>query len=897
MNEADRRPDPDELLARVELEEARSKRGRLKVFFGASPGVGKTYAMLTSATRLREQNVDVVVGLVETHGRAETARLVEGLPVLPRRNIEHRGRVLAEFDLDAALARKPAVLLVDELAHTNAAGSRHPKRWHDVEELCAAGIEVWTTLNVQHLESLNDIVGGITGIRVHETLPDRVLDQADEIVLVDLPPDDLLVRLREGKVYIPEQAERATQNFFRKGNLLALRELALRRTADRVDDQMRTYRRDYVGGAVWRAQDAILAAIGPDDGDEAVVRTAARLAAAGDARWHAIYVETPALQRLPEAQRAAILRTLSLAASLGAQTSTVTAEEVGSALATYAREHNLATVVVGRSQTTRRRLPLLHSRIEDRITARAPDVDVVLASRRTAPKPLRTLARPPRVRWPGYAWAAGATAIATLVATPLLRYFDLANIVLVFLLAVVAVAARFGRGPAIAAAIANVLAFDFFFVPPRFSFAVSDVQYLFTFAILLVVGLIVAQLTSSLRYQARVARYRETRAQQLFELARELSGALADEQVVEICDRSVEGALDASATIYVATDDDRLVVAEDVSGQRATTDDAVARWAFDHGLPAGRTTDTLPAATALYLPLKAPMRVRGVLAIEPRHERQLMVPEQRQLAETIAALTAIALERVHFVSVAQRTLLQMESERLRNSLLEALSHDLRTPLTALIGLADNLGREIAAGRGDAATAATIGAQARKTAELVDNLLEMARLQTAGVTLRRDWQSLEELAGTAMASIEPALASHPITVDIPADLPLLHCDGVLIQRVLVNLLENAARYTPAGTPIALTGRVFDDDVEIAVDDSGPGLPPGDPDALFEKFARGPAHAAAGGVGLGLAICRTIVEAHGGRIHAERREAGGARFVFTIPLAPPPAMVAEPAPLAT
>lgn len=886
----DARPDPDALLARIAVEEARAKRGRLKVFFGASPGVGKTFAMLSAARALHEQGTDVLVGLVETHGRAETAKLAEGLPVLPRRLVEHRGRQVSEFDLDAALARRPSVLLVDELAHTNAPGSRHPKRYQDVEELLDAGIEVWTTVNVQHLESLNDVVGGITGIRVQETLPDRVLDDADDIVLVDLPPDELLERLQEGKVYLPEQAERAAKNFFRKGNLLALRELALRRTADRVDDEMRSYRRDYVGGKVWRTQNALLVAVGPEDGSDTIVRNAARLASALDARWHAVYVETPALQRLPSARRSAIMRTLALAATLGARTATLSGSAVAAALVDYAREHNLVTVVMGR-RAVRWRLPWRVSSAEA-IGALAGDMDVILVSPGPPRKPG---GRPPRsttFRWQGYALAVALCAAATAIATPLLSYFHLVNIVMLFITALVIVAVRFGRGPAVFSAILNVLAFDFFFVEPRLSFAVGDVQYLFTFAIMLAVGLTIGQLAASLSFQARVAGFREARARRLFDLARELSAALTAEQVAEISDRAVEAALDARAAVLVSSTDDTLQTTIDAGEKALAIDIAIARWAFDHDQPAGLSTDTLPAAPALYVPLKAPMRVRGVLVVEPRDPRALEVPEQRRLIDTFAAQTAIALERVHFVTVAQDTLLQVESERLRNSLLAALSHDLRTPLTALVGLADTLAGDSGPSReAAAATAAAIREQARRTALLVDNLLQMARLQAGGVTLRRDWQSLEELVGSAIASIEPMLSGRPIVVAIPAELPLVQCDGVLIERVLVNLLENAAKYTPAGTRIGIGAQADSDQIEVDVWDEGPGVPPGSEEALFEKFTRGNAESSVPGVGLGLTICRTIVEAHGGTIRAENRLQGGARFVFTLPAMPAPAVEAE------
>ena len=890
IDDARDRPDPDALLASIADERARAARGRLKVFFGASPGVGKTYAMLAEAQRLREEGRDVVVGVVETHRREETARLVAGLEVLPRRSVEYRGHTLQEFDIDAALARKPSTLLVDELAHTNAPGSRHAKRYQDVLELLGAGIDVYTTVNVQHLESLNDVIGGITGIKVRETLPDRIFDEAEEIVLVDLPADDLLQRLKDGKVYLSEQAERAVQNYFRKGNLLALRELAMRRAADRVDTQMRSFRSTLKGSAVWKARDALLVAIGPAEGNDTVVRSAARLAAALDAPWHAVYVETPELQRLPEVRRRKILATLKLAQELGAQTATIGAPDVARALVNHAHTHNLGKLVVGRAPTRRRLADRLRRSLADRAGAIASDLDVVVVTRDEA-RPVAAseseseseAEREPLV-WQGYAGALGLCIAVTLVTTPLLHVFDLANIVMLFMLAVVVVALLFGRGPAVLAAVANVLAFDFFFVPRRLSLAVSNAQYLITFAVMLVVGLAIGQLTARLRYQARVASSGEDRARRLFEMARELGAALAPEQVAEIGERFAADAQRSKAAVLVMDESDTLVV-PDPAPSRPPVDLAVARWCVDHAEPAGFGTDTLAAAVSLYLPLKAPMRTRGVLVVEPGNPRLLMIPEQRRLLETCAALIAIALERVHFVAVAQRTLVDMESERLRNSVLAALSHDLRTPLTSLVGLSDALAREVKGDAG-AASAAALRDQAKRTAQLVDKLLEMARLQAGRVELHLDWQSLEELVGSALQALAAPLAGRPIELSLPEDLPLVRCDGVLIERVLVNLLENAAKYAPAGTPIRIAAVKAADVVQVTVEDRGPGLPLGRESAIFDKFTRGEPESIVPGVGLGLAICRTIIEAHGGAIWAANREGGGARFTFTLPAGTPP-----------
>jgi two-component system sensor histidine kinase KdpD len=898
----DQRPDPDQLLNRLKEDEARAQRGKLKIFFGASAGVGKTYAMLLAARQWREQAIDVVVGIVETHGRVETAALLEGLERLPLKETLYRERVLREFDLDGALARRPALILVDELAHSNVPGCRHPKRWQDVEELLDAGIDVWTTMNVQHLESLNDIVGGMTGICVWETVPDRVFDQADEAVLVDLPPDELLQRLKEGKVYLPDQAERAIDHFFRKGNLIALRELALRRTADRVDDQMQSYQRQAGGAPLLR--EALLVGVGPDPGADALVRAASRLAGKLDCEWHALYVETPALQRLPESQRGVILTTLKLAQDLGAHTATLAATDIALAIVEYARGHGLSRLVIGRRRHRRWRWFQPRSCV-DKLARLAPEFDLLALARDESPQRALNstveIKDEARLAQSSLTQSYGAALLiclgTALAATPLLPYFDLANIIMLFLLAVVGVAVRYGRGPAVLAAIINVVAFDIFFVPPRFSLAVHNWQYLLTFAVMLMVGLIVGQLTARFRYQAQVASAREERTRYLYEMSSELSGALVIEQVIEISERCVEASFPrVKARLLLPDDHDRLQAPPVQPGTgKPKVDLAIAQWCFDRNTPAGLGTDTLPAASLLYLPLKAPLRTRGVLAIAPEQRQLLLIPEQRRLLDTFAALIAIALERVHFALVARDTLVKMEAERQRNSLLAALSHDLRTPITALIGLAETLALELTAEQSPHQESLdAIRQQAVRMALLADNLLDMARLQVGGVRLRKDWQSLEELVGSATRMLEQPLRNHPLRLALDPDLPLIHCDAVLIERVLVNLLENAAKYTPPQTVIGITALVDVDRLTVEVWDEGPGLPPGPEQRLFDKFTRGHAESAAPGVGLGLAICQAIIDAHGGHIQAANRAGGGACFTFTLPLATPPRLEAEELP---
>jgi two-component system sensor histidine kinase KdpD len=900
----DQRPDPDALLAQVQAQERQAVRGKLRIYFGASAGVGKTFAMLTAARKLQSDGHDVLVGVVETHGRTETAAQLEGLHLLPPKLIEYRGKTITEFDIDKALEMRPALILMDELAHSNAPGSRHPKRWQDVNELLDVGIDVFTTVNVQHLESLNDAVGGITGIRVSETLPDTVFDEADEVVLVDLPADELLGRLKAGKVYQLHQAERASRNFFRKGNLIALRELALRRTADRIENDVQAYRVEKSISAVWKTDAALLACLGPRPGNEHVIRSTARLASQLNADWHVIYVETSALQRLSSAQRERILKTLKMAGDLGATTAVLSGNDIARTIVDYARSYNFSKIILGRAHRTWPWLPPHSSRIANM----APDVDLIeigeSSSQVDGEEPQtrsvhddkfddfdlddNTLA--PHWR---YLLAAGASLMTALLATPLLPYFDLANIVMLFLLTVVLVSIRMGRGPSVVATVVGVAAFDFFFVPPRFSFAVSDLQYLVTFAVLLAVGLITGHLTSGLRYQARVALHRESRSRALYEFARELSGALQTEQIFETTRTFIQRTFRAKATLILPDDAGRLQPPGPQADDNARTpnmsvlDMGIAQWAFDRATPAGIGTDTLPASSFFYLPLVAPMRTRGLLAIEPEGRRWIMIPEQRQQLDTFAALAAIALERVHYIEVAQNALVHMESERLRNSLLATLSHDLRTPLTSLVGLAESLSFAKPPLRPEQQVLAdALREETHRMTALVTNLLDMARIQNGEVQLNLQWQALEEVVGSSLRLCRQQLGTRQIETRLPRDLPLLRFDAMLIERVLCNLLENASKYTPANSRVTISAEVAGNFASISVFDNGPGLPVGREESLFEKFTRGEKESSTTGVGLGLAICRAIVEAHGGMIRAGKSPEGGAAFIFTLPLGTPP-----------
>lgn len=905
----DQRPNPDELLARVQAQEAKANRGKLKIFFGATAGVGKTYGMLQEARERKRQGTDIVIGYVEPHGRRETEALTIGLERIPMRCVDYRGTHLREFDLDAALARKPHVLLVDELAHTNTPGSRHAKRWHDVEELLEAGIDVYTTVNVQHIESLNDVVAQITGIRIAETVPDRVFEEANEVELIDEPPDDLLQRLREGKVYVPEQVRHAVENFFRKGNLIALRELALRKTADRVDAAMREYREDEAIRRTWGARERLLVCLGPDEQAERLVRAAKRLATALHAEWVALYVETPRLLSLPEDSRNRRIQVLRLAESLGGEAITLGGAAAAEEILNYARLRNVTRILIGRPSRARW-LRLLQPSTVDTLIARSGDIDVQIVSgdesslARRSPLLLRSGAflgisparRSERTRWRSYAWGVLSTAICTGLGWLMTPAFEAANLVMIYLLGVVTIALRLGRAPAVVVAVLNVVAFDFFFVQPTLSFAVADVQYLVTFAIMLVVALIVGNLTASVRLQAQVAGYRERRTAVLYSMSRELAATRSKDEMARVAVEHASEVFESQVVVLLPDRAGRIVHPTGLSlfSSFRGADLSIAQWVFDHGKSAGFGTDTLPGSEAIYLPLVGPSATLGVMGALPANPRRILLPEQMRLLETFAAQIALALERAHFAEQAQQARLQAETEELRNSLLSAISHDLRTPLAVIAGAASGL-----AERGDQLDEATreelsstIYEEAQQMSQLISNLLDMTRLESGNVKLNREWLSLDEIVGTALNRTAARLAERAVNVSLSPDLPLLELDGTLVEQVFVNLLENAAKYTPARATVWIKARVEDNEVIASVIDNGPGLPAGEEDRIFEKFHRGAAEGAIPGAGLGLAICRAIVQAHGGRIWAEQRVGGGAAFRFSLPFTgEPPSLVPE------
>ncbi len=898
------RPDPDQLLARVERDNAKAKRGRLKIFFGAAAGVGKSYAMLLAARERRAENLDVVVGLIETHGRKETQALLKGLEVLPTRKIDYKGTILHEFDIDAALKRHPTIILVDELAHTNAPGSRHPKRWQDIHELLEAGIDVYTALNVQHLESLNDEIGEIAGIRVWETVPDTIFEDADEIEIVDLPPDELLLRLKEGKVYVPQQAQQAIQHFFRKGNLIALRELALRQTASRVDAQMLNYREDHAIRDVWQVNERILVCIGPNAQAERLVRAGKRVATSLRAEWIVAYVETPTLQRLSAEKRDAVLRILRLAEQLGAETVTLSAPDMSEAIIQFARERNINKIVLGKPNRRGWKRWLLGS-VVDVLISHAHNINIYLLGSpqiadneatnlfRKSPLPglQQRLEAKKKGYYTGYIWAVLITLFSAFIAYLMAGHLELANLVMVFLLGVVFVATRFGRGASILASVLGVGIFDFFFVPPYYSFSVEHGQYLITLITMLVVGVVISSLMVNVHSQAKVASHRERRAAVLYAMSKELAASQTEEDIVRTAVRHLYSEFSSRNVILFPDSNGRVMyprqktIAESLHG----ADLSVAQWVFDHNEMAGQGTNTLPGAEAIYFPICGEDKVLGVLALLPVNLRRVFLPEQQKLLETFLRQIGQAVTRIRLAEQAKTTQMQVEAERLRNSLLSAISHDLRTPLATIIGSASTL----LEGEGHLQTqdkldlSRVIVDEAERMSNLINNILDMARLDSGVVELNKQWHPLEEIVGTVLTRLHKQLADRPVKVKLPEGIPMVFVDAVMIEQVLINLLENAVRYTPQGSELDITAEMSTNAVEIAVADRGAGIPKGREEHLFEKFYQARHEAAQSGVGLGLAICRAIVEAHGGRINAQNRIDGGAVFTFVLPIeqAPP------------
>jgi two-component system sensor histidine kinase KdpD len=876
------RPTPSDMLRRLEAES--SPRGRLKVFLGYAAGVGKTYAMLEAAHQRKAEGVDVAIGYVETHQRAETDQLAQGLEILQIRRVEYHGLMLAELNVEAVVARRPALVLVDEFAHTNAPGSRNLKRYQDVEEILDAGIDVYTTLNIQHLESLNDVVAQVTGVMVRETIPDVVLDQAAEIEVIDLPPDELLNRLREGKVYIPDQAARAIEKFFRKGNLTALREISLRRAAARVDDQMRFYMETRAIPGPWPAAERLLACISANPLAEKLVRTTRRLADQLDAEWYAVHVQLVSGPQLGSDERQRAGRTLQLAEQLGGKSLTLSGRTVHEAVLDFARKHNVTKIVVGKPLVPRWQ-ELIRSSIVNRLLHASGDIDVyVISSRAGVEKPKQA----PR-RWPfgplshylaGAALVTAATALGMLVRTRI----EPANLVMLYLAVTVVSAVFLGRGPAMLTAVLGVLAFDFFLINPYYTLAVSDSEYLITFAVLFVVSMVVSSLTAQVHEQADAAIQREAETSSLHDLARDLASAADLEQITRVIVTHVGEAFNLQMAIFLPQHGEVGLVESSPGFKLDPNDLAVAGWTFAHDAPAGRGTDTLPGASLRCLPLKTANGLVGVLGIRPHDPECLLTPEQRQVLAAFVNQSALGIERALLAKQAQQAELSKATENLQTALLNSVSHDLRSPLVAITGALSALDEDH--GSLDDHARRSLVENARSEADrlnrLVGNLLHMTRIQAGALRLTLAPSDLADVISSSLEAIEAHLEGHEIQTDIEPGLPLVNLDFVLIVQVLVNLLDNAIKYSPPEQAIEIYAFRAQGEIQITVEDRGPGIPSEDLERVFDKFFRVQRPGSVTGTGLGLSICRGIVEAHGGSIHAENRPLGGTRIVVDLPV---------------
>ncbi|HMJ16739.1 MAG TPA: sensor histidine kinase KdpD, partial [Polyangiaceae bacterium] len=801
-------------------------------------------------------------------------------------------RTLDELDLDAALARRPKLLLVDELAHTNAPSSRHAKRWQDVEELLDAGIDVFSTMNVQHVESLNDVIAQITRVQVRETVPDSVIDRADAMELVDIAPEELLQRLKEGKVYLRDQAKRATEHFFQRGNLLALRELALRRTAQHVDEDVREYREAHGVASTWPAGELILVCVGPAPSSGRLIRAAARMAAGLRCPWVASYVEAAAVGAMSDADRERLEVHLRVAESLGATVMRLSGRSVAEALLVYARKHNVTRIIIGKPTHSRFRDRVSGSLLDEVVRGSADiDVHVIRGDAEGDAPPRDSRAALPHTPIRQYALAAMLIGVTLGVAALLRTVMDLPDLEMLFLLAVMVSAVWLGRGPSILAAALAVACYDFFFVQPLHTFSVEEKRYFLTFAMMFGVGFALSELAGRLRRQEREALSREERTAVLYALTRELASKDQPDPIATIAARHAADVFAASAVILGATPEGEMhaLGASPEDASVALKDVAVAKWSYDHDQLAGLGTDTLPGSQAVCAPLRAGHSRLGVLALIPK-EKFTLRTDQRAFLDVFCGQVAVALERARLFDEAKQAAIRAKSEEMRSSLLSAVSHDLRTPLASITGAATSL-------RDDpnlsvetrSELVESIVDEAERLERLVANLLDMTRLESGGVALKKDWVPLDEMIGSALTRLESRLETRKVRVDIAADVPLVLVDPVLFEQVFVNLLENADKYTPPRTAIEILARREGDRVTVNVSDHGSGLPPGSEAQVFEKFFRGP-HPGVSGAGLGLAICKGIVEAHGGSMSAENR-AGGATFHVAIPTGgTPPALPA-------
>ena len=831
--------------------------------------------MLGEAHEQRKRGTDVVVGFVETHGRKETVGQIGDLEVLPQRDQVHHGAVLREFDLDAAIARHPQLMLVDELAHSNVPGSRHAKRWQDIDELLDAGIDVFTAVNIQHLESLNDVVAQVTGVVVKETVPDAFFESADQIELVDLPPEELQQRLKEGKVYVPERVNHALEGFFRKGNLIALRELALRRAADRVDADMQSYRVQAGVRGFWQTKERVIVCIAPNHLASRVVRAAARIGAASHAELIAVYVESDRQTNRPASDQEGARIAIELAQELGMETVLLHGHDIVAEVMRVATKRNASMIIVGKPIKPRWKELLFGSVVDELVrTSGEVDVHVITAQAEDAPKRNMVRFEDAKVSREGVIAAFVAPLAASGICQLMYGSFGLPNLVMVYLLGVAFVSNRYGRIESAIASIVSVVAFDVGFVPPRGSFAVSDSQYLFTFAVMLTVGLLISSLSHRLRSQLLASSDRERRTAALYSLSKHLAQSRGKREVSHAAANEIREVFDGDAAVYYNSSTGINCVAVSLTGfDRDNSEQGVGRWALEHDEPAGLGTDTLPGSCGLYLPLRGSGRGLGYVAFRPNSGVGL-APQQRHLLETFANGLGLALERAVLAKESNTARLQAETERVRSALLSSISHDLRTPLTAIAGAASTL----QSGQGNVVElSSTIYEESVRLNRQIQNLLDMTSLQSGKISPNLEWQSVEDLVGIALARAKHALGARSVEVHIPPDLPLMKVDGVLIEKAIANLLENAGRYTLESDAVAISANLTESKLIISVSDSGPGLPEGDPAKLFELGHR--THA--GGFGLGLALCRAVMELHGGNAIAMRNPNGGAIFQLIFP----------------
>ncbi len=878
----ERRPDPDALLALAE----KDRRGKLTVFLGAAPGVGKTYAMLSRARRLKTDGLDVVVGLVETHGRSETAALLEGLEILPRRRVAHRGRMLEEFDLDAALERRPRIVIVDELAHTNPEDSRHPKRYQDIEELIAAGIDVWTALNIQHLESLADLVAQITGVTVRERVPDVVLKRADDVLLVDLSPSELIERLKEGKVYLPESASRAVDRFFRLGNLTALRELALRRTADRVDDQMVDYLKQNAIEGPWATGERLLVCVGSDALSEKVVRVASRLASGLNAPWLVVSIER-ADREVETPERLQRIETLfRLAEQLGAETRRIIGNDFVEEILKLARREHVTQIVIG----TRKRNPwqkLVSRSLPDALSRSASGLGIhIVTPDGTAPETRRapfTMPKASSLRQSALS-ALGFVTLTALIGKGIDLFVDLPNISLLFLLAVLGASVVGGYAAAFLAAALSALAYNFFFIDPIHTFTIAAPHEVFALFIFLAVAMIAGGFASRIREQAEVARYRATALQSLYDFSRKLASTAKGEDAIWLAVSQLQASRKRRVVLLLPRKGDLAVAAAwPPDTELDVTDLTAARWTHDKREPAGHGTGTLPNSRFEFRPLLGPHGIVGVCGIEHSGER-LDLNAERSLT-AILDQTAIALDRARLADETVEQAARLEGERYREALLSSISHDLRTPLATITGAVTGL-RELGErmtpeNRDDLLQ--SIEEESGRMSRFVANLLDMTRIEAGTLKPKQDWVDIADVVQSAVERTRKHAPGRSIETGIAADLPLIRGDSVLIGQVLFNLLDNAVKYG-GDEPVNVYARRDGKDVLISVTDHGKGIPPEDLDRIFEKFyRRGKPDGRSPGTGLGLSIARGFVEAMGGRIHAESPalKKKGTRIVMRFP----------------